>query len=116
MKILDLPLKAKWYIMIESGEKLEEYREFKPHWIRRLMIPAQENPVFLSNIGEYPSNRRVYVGWVIRQDYTHVRFRYGYTRRTMLFELRMIVVGIGNPAWGAPNYEVFILKLGRRVS
>lgn len=27
MKILDLPLKAIWYLMIESGEKPEEYRE-----------------------------------------------------------------------------------------
>lgn len=27
MKILDLPLKAKWYEMIESGNKKEEYRE-----------------------------------------------------------------------------------------
>jgi len=29
MKILDLPLKAKWYEMIESGNKKEEYREIK---------------------------------------------------------------------------------------
>lgn len=32
MKILDLPLKAKWYDMIESGVKPEEYREIKPYW------------------------------------------------------------------------------------
>lgn len=29
MKILDLPLKVKWYEMIESGNKKEEYREIK---------------------------------------------------------------------------------------
>lgn len=29
-KILDLPLKAKWYLMQESGEKPEEYREITP--------------------------------------------------------------------------------------
>lgn len=28
---LFLPLKAKWYNMIESGEKTEEYREIKPY-------------------------------------------------------------------------------------
>ena len=33
MKILDLPLKAKWYEMIESGNKKEEYREIKKYWI-----------------------------------------------------------------------------------
>ncbi len=36
MKILDLPLKAKWYEMIESGNKKEEYREIKKYWIGRL--------------------------------------------------------------------------------
>ena len=32
MKILHLNLKAKWYDMIESGIKKEEYREIKPFW------------------------------------------------------------------------------------
>ena len=32
---LHLPLKAKWYDMIESGEKTEEYRVTKPYWIKR---------------------------------------------------------------------------------
>ena len=35
MKILDMPVKAKWYDMQECGEKTEEYREIKPYWIRR---------------------------------------------------------------------------------
>jgi hypothetical protein len=37
MKTLHLPLKAKWYEMIESGVKTEEYREIKPYWIIRLV-------------------------------------------------------------------------------
>lgn len=37
MKILDLPLMFVWYDMIYSGEKLEEYREIKHHWIKRIM-------------------------------------------------------------------------------
>ena len=37
MKILDLPLKAKWYDMIESGIKIEEYRENKPYWCKRFL-------------------------------------------------------------------------------
>ena len=35
MRILDLPLMAVWFLMIESGEKKEEYREIKPYWIKR---------------------------------------------------------------------------------
>ena len=34
MKILDLPLKAKWYDMIESGVKTEEYRREAYHCCR----------------------------------------------------------------------------------
>lgn len=30
MKTLDLVLKYKWYDMVDSGVKTEEYREFKP--------------------------------------------------------------------------------------
>jgi hypothetical protein len=36
MKILHLTLKKKWYDMILSGEKLEEYRETKEYWSTRL--------------------------------------------------------------------------------
>ena len=82
-KILDLPLKAKWYDMIESGVKPEEYREIKPYWEKRL----------------------------INRGYTHVRFRYGYTKRTMLREIEGITIGYGKPEWGAPKgKQVFIIK------
>lgn len=35
-KILHLTLKKKWFDMIASGEKKEEYREITPYWKRRL--------------------------------------------------------------------------------
>lgn len=94
MKILELPLKKEWYDMIESGEKREEYREYKDYWIKRLI--------------EEDTLRA--------KPYTHVRFRYGYTKRTMLFEIASITVGMGLPGWGAPTVrEVFIIKLGQRI-
>lgn len=40
MKTLHLPLKAKWYEMIESGVKTEEYREIKPYWENRIRCQA----------------------------------------------------------------------------
>lgn len=88
MNILDLPLKKKWYEMIESGEKREEYRECKDYWYKRL--------IDRDNLRAKP--------------YTHVRFRYGYTKRTMLFKIDSITIGVGNPNWGAPEYPVFIIK------
>lgn len=35
-KTLHLNLKKKWFDMILSGEKTEEYREIKGYWIDRL--------------------------------------------------------------------------------
>jgi hypothetical protein len=35
-KILKLTLNKKWFDMILSREKKEEYREVKWHWIKRL--------------------------------------------------------------------------------
>lgn len=34
--MLILPIKKKWFDMIKSGEKKEEYREIKPYWTKRL--------------------------------------------------------------------------------
>lgn len=33
--MLTLPIKKKWYCMIQSGEKLEEYREDTPYYAAR---------------------------------------------------------------------------------
>jgi hypothetical protein len=48
-------------------------------------------------------------------DYTHAKFSYGYTKRTITFEIESITVGKGKPEWGAPTEDVFIIKLGKRV-
>ena len=94
-KIIDLPLKKEWYNMIESGEKHEEYRKIKPHWLKRLAIFDNNNNILSLN----------------PHHYTHVRFRYGYTKRTMLFKITNICVGRGEPKWGAPaNEDVFVIQ------
>lgn len=36
MKILHLTLIKKYFDQIASGKKKQEYREFKPYWIKRL--------------------------------------------------------------------------------
>lgn len=105
MKILDLPLKAVWYLMIESGEKTKEYREIKDFWKTRFKCSAlSPNPKSCEScpFGGCAS-------------FTHVRFRYGYTKRTMLFRLDSISIGKGRPEWGAPDNDVFVLKLGERI-
>ena len=39
---LYLPLKKKWFEMIKSGEKKEEYREIKPYYTSRFYGKAYE--------------------------------------------------------------------------
>ncbi len=87
MRTLYLPLKKEWYEMIESGVKAEEYREGKLYWCKRL----------------------------VGKNFTHVKFSYGYTKRTMTFELERISIGKGRKEWGAPDKDVFIIKLGKRL-
>lgn len=88
-RVLHLTLKRQWFDMIASGEKLEEYREVKEYWTRRLY-----------------------------RDLDAVHFRNGYRpdSPTMMFELLWIGKGIGNLGWGAPAGQVvYILRLGKMI-
>ena len=104
LQAIHLPLKKQWYEMIESGIKTEEYREIKPHWTRRFI--GMNQPLFSFRYGYKQANVK---------GYTHVKFSYGYTKRIMTFEIKEITIGKGNPEWGAPKEDVFIIKLGERI-
>lgn len=112
MKNLDLPLKRKWYEMIESGKKTEEYRDIKPYWSKRLADCGHDLRYCRTAKMCGRCSRLVYSGWdKIQPAYTHVNFRYGYTKRTMLREIESISIGYGKPEWGAPtDRQVFIIK------
>lgn len=125
MKTLHLPLKAQWYEMIESGVKTEEYREIKPYWLKRLLkvIDVHHNhyedvdnecaQFYTGNVDLLKEDFKL--GGFQHKGYTHVKFSYGYTKRTMTFEIESITIGKGNPEWGEPTEDVFIIKLGKRV-
>ena len=113
MKTLHLPLKAKWYEMIESGVKTEEYREIKPYWVKRLCDNWVDKDRFIDCMNNCCMNciqTKLYNIY----KYDSVKFSYGYTKRTMIFEIESITIGKGNPEWGAPTEDVFIIKLGKR--
>ena len=87
MKILHLTLKKKWFDMILSGVKKEEYRECKPYWNIRLS----------------------------KKKYTHIKFTNGYgsDKPAFIIELKEILRSLGIIEWGAPEAEiVYILRLG----
>ncbi|MGM9838131.1 MAG: hypothetical protein ACI30A_06560 [Paludibacteraceae bacterium] len=114
MNILYMPLKAKWYEMIERGEKTEEYREIKKHWGQRILRCCWSFDL-CNTLGNCCENCNLFRRRF--KDYTHVRFSYGYTKRKMTFEVKEITIGKGKPEWGAPtDREVFIIKLGERIS
>lgn len=119
-KILHLPLKAKWYEMIEILIKSEEYRGITAYWIVRLFRDENGRKISRLTANFLASNIeilkwRIESGKLVFKPFDYVKFSYGYTRRTMTYEIESITIGIGNPEWGAPTEDVFIIKLGKRV-
>ena len=105
---LHLVLKGKWYDMIESGEKTEEYRETKQYWVKRILEGSSAKMPGLT-----PVSSRLSL-WT---KYERVCFHRGYTSQTMTFEIKGVSVGMGNVAWGAPvSKAVIIIKLGNRIA
>jgi len=87
MRILHLTLKKKWFDMIASGEKREEYRELKPYWHKRLT-----------------------------KKYDVIQFRNGYRKDSpkITVELKEVCKSLGIVEWGAPEaHPVYILRLGK---
>lgn len=114
MRTLFLPLKKEWYEMIESGVKTEEYREIKPYWIKRLCGNWVRNDKFVDCLYGCCESC-VAKGLLQTFQYDCIEFRYGYTKRTMTFECKGITIGKGKKKWGAPDNDVFIIKLGKSI-
>lgn len=118
-------MKKEFYNLIESGVKTEEYREIKPYWLKRLFRTIDMGHNHFEKIDDdcavfYTKNidllkTDMQLGGFQLKDYTHVKFSYGYTKRTMTFDIKCITIGKGKPEWGAPTEDVFIIKLGNRV-
>lgn len=119
MKILDLVLKHKYYKMYEDGIKPEEYREITPYWCNRLLEETPSGTRYWESVLEIERERGDFDKFMNRaynaRYYTHVRFHDGYTSTSLLYEIKEITVGKGNPDWGAPDHETFIIKLGNRI-
>lgn len=108
-KVLTLTLKKKWFDMILSGEKKEEYREVKDYWMKRLAgiqgCGTSYNFTLLCNA----ENKC--------KDYDIIVFKNGYSKDapTIVIECKGIQVKEGRKQWGAPNYRVFAIKLGEII-
>lgn len=89
--MLTLPIKKKWFDMILSGEKKEEYREIKPYYDSR----------FLKSINDDRPHT----------DIILLRNGYGKDKPTLRCEC-IIYKDYGKQEWGAePNKKYYVLKI-----
>lgn len=90
MKVLSMPIKKKWFDMILTGEKKEEYRTIGDYWRKRLLTDKVDRIKLING--------------------------YGHNRPYLIVELRNIRKGTGKEEWGAvPVVEYYVLELGEIV-
>lgn len=118
MKTLNLTLKKKWFDMIASGEKKEEYRCTKPYWWTRLVQcgeiygpdPLDENGLQILPVEQWTM--------ILSKNFDVVAFRNGYGKNAPVITLQFkgIEIGKAKPEW-SDNWQgdVFIIKLGEII-
>lgn len=82
MKTLHLPLKAKWYEMIESGVKTEEYRGITAYWIVRLFRDENGRKISRLTANFLARNIKILKWWIesgklVFKPFDFVKFSYG---------------------------------------
>jgi hypothetical protein len=97
--VLHLVLKRKWFDMIKSGEKKEEYRDITPYWSRKF------------------ANGKI----KIKGKYYHptdvvLCFSLGYTMNRIAYKCEGMKVGFPKSEWAINFYDQkFILQIGERI-
>lgn len=102
--MLTLPIKKKWFNMIKSGEKKEEYREIKPYYTSRICKILN-----LENI--YPHLEYCLDKFTFEP--VKIKFRNGYysTSPTIICNV-IFKIGYGKEEWGAePSKLYYVLKI-----
>lgn len=113
MKTLNLILKKKWYDLIKQGIKLEEYRELNQYYRKRIIGNCKKCKD--DNCEDCGINLLLLrLRRIISID--KVLLRNGYTKKTMLFYVKELVIDKGKPEWGAePDKLYFVIRLGKRI-
>lgn len=115
MRILHLTLKKKWFDMICSRVKKEEYREIKPYWMKRLICDIGRSCQFIDENGNVKGHMLIPTEYFRRFD--TISANNGYTRGcpNVKWKHKGIRIGKPNPAWCEPEdvgKDVFILEIG----
>ena len=87
MKKLFLNIKKTYFEQIRNGTKTEEYRLYKPYWIKK----------------------------ILNRDYTHLIFRNGYSRNAPEIQVEYLgyeIKKLTREFFGNEEVTVFVLKIG----
>ena len=101
--ILRVVLTGKWFDMIASGEKREEYRG--EHWYEKLLSDSGKRRLYRCRVPEYvPEDFHLY--------HTFIASR-GYTSRTLSRPIKRIRWGTPRPEWSGDTVQgdCFIIEL-----
>lgn len=107
---LTLSLNKKWFNMIKSGAKKEEYREIKPHYLE----------LFCTTLNIFEPNRSnnfdvsFHLKWPDELNYNTLVFTLGYpkstdTARRLVFKNPKIRIDTGRPEWGAEPGKLYFV-------
>lgn len=96
---MTLPIKRKWYDMIVSGVKKEEYRD-PEYWLHRLKREA---------VRQFGIGKTGFEGVKVK-----IRAGYRLDAPTAILTLQYAMVGPGFEEWGAvPGVEYLVLRIAR---
>lgn len=116
--MLTLPIKTKWFNMILSGEKKEEYREIKEYYETRFQNLFGAITIYPSSIFPDRSKYELLQGEAvpeeIRKDSVQeIIFRNGYSKDSKEIKARCrLRIGKGKSEWGAePDKQYYILEI-----
>lgn len=114
--VLHLVNSYTWYDMIECGEKPEEYRDISVWKTQICRYGISNHNATHKDCMDGCPFKLPSCSAQVPTDVKVVCFHRGYTNHTMRWTVEGISIGVGNPKWGAPKEEVFIIKLGKRIS
>ena len=115
--MLILPIKKKWFDMILSGEKKEEYREIKEYYETRFRNLFGAITIYPSSIFSHKSEYELLQGEAvpeeIRKDSVQEIFRNGYSKNSKAIKARCrLRIGKGKTEWGAePSKQYYVLEI-----
>lgn len=110
--MLTLTVKKKWFNMLISGEKREEYREIKSYYTKRFQKLVAPYYLDKDNFWDRMWLEECRLNWFSDKPF-EVVFRNGYAPNAPSFVARVnLRIGEGNPEWGAEkDVEYYILNI-----